>query len=286
MMRLAVLHSTIRAEEKILGEAARKRNVEVLWVDIRSEILDPRHPHPAADVALERSVSTVKGDYATSFWEASGIPVINPPAVAVLCRDKFLTSLALEKAGVPGPRFAMVFDLEQARALIDRWGGFPVVLKPAQGSWGRLLAKVNDDDALSAILEHKDVLGTPPQKAFYFQEFVRKPGRDIRAFVVDGRTIAAIYRESEHWITNTARGGRAVNCPVTPELEDVCRRASAAIGNGVLAVDVFETPDGLQINEVNHTMEFRNSEGPTGVSISGAVVDYALRIAREKGPGR
>jgi len=286
MIRLAVLHSTIRAEEKLLGEAARKRGVEVLWVDIRSAMLDPLLPRPAADVALERSVSTVKGDYAASFWEASGIPVINPPSVAALCRDKFLTSLALEKAGVPGPRFALVFDLEQARALIDRWGGFPVVLKPAQGSWGRLLAKINDDDALDAVLEHKDVLGTPPQKAFYFQEFVPKPGRDIRAFVVDDRTIAAIRRESEHWITNTARGGRASNCPVTPELEDICRRTSEAIGGGVLAVDIFETPGGLQVNEVNHTMEFRNSEGPTGVSISGAVVDYAVRIAREKGSDR
>ena len=286
MTRLAILHSTIRAEEKLLGEAARSRGVDVLWVDIREAALDPRQPLPAADVALERSVSTVKGDYAASFWESAGVPVINPSAVAAVCRDKFATSLALDRAGVPGPRFALVFGAAQARALIESWGGFPVVLKPAQGSWGRLLAKVNDEDALEALLEHKDVLGTPPQKAFYFQEFVRKPGRDIRAFVVDGRTICAIFRESGHWITNTARGGRALNCPVTPELEDICRRTSAAVGGGVLAVDVFETSGGLQVNEVNHTMEFRNSEGPTGVSISGSVVDYALRIARDGRPGR
>jgi len=283
MIRLAVLHATVRAEEKLLAEAARRRNVEVLWVDIRASIFDPRHPRPLADVALERSVATVKGDYAAVFWEASGIPVVNPPRVAALCRDKFLTSLALEKAGLPNPRFALVFDYERARELVDRWGGYPIVLKPAQGSWGRLLAKINDDDALAAILEHKDVLGTPPQKAYYFQEFVRKPGRDIRAFLVGGETICAIYRESEHWITNTARGGRAKNCPVTGEMSDLGRRVSAAIGGGVLAVDLFETRDGLQVNEVNHTMEFRNSEEPTGVSISGAVVDYALRTALRSG---
>jgi [lysine-biosynthesis-protein LysW]--L-2-aminoadipate ligase len=91
-------------------------------------------------------------------------------------------------------------------------------------------ARINDDDALSALLEHKDVLGTPPQKAFYFQEYVRKPGRDIRAFIVDGRTVAAIYRESEHWITNTALGGRASACPVFPELDGLCRRAARADG--------------------------------------------------------
>jgi [lysine-biosynthesis-protein LysW]--L-2-aminoadipate ligase len=286
MIRLALLHSTVRAEEKLLAEAARSRGVEVLWVDIRTEILDPRRPLPEADVALERSVSTVKGDYAASFWEASGIPVVNPPAVAALCRDKFATSIALARAGVPAPRFALVFDPGKARAVIEEWGGYPVVLKPPQGSWGRLLAKINDADALEALLEHKDVLGTPPQKAFYLQEFVRKPGRDLRAFVVAGQTIAAISRESEHWITNTARGGRAANFPLTSELHDICRRTSAAVGGGALAVDLFETPDGLQVNEVNHTMEFRNSEGPTGVSISGAVVDYALRMAREKGRER
>lgn len=285
MIRLALLHATIRAEEKLLGEAARSRGCEVRWVDIRSSVFDPRHPLPEADVALERSVSTVKGGYAASFWEAAGVPVVNPPAVAAVCRDKFATSLALARAGIPEPRFALVFEAASARRLIEGWGGYPVVLKPAQGSWGRLLARVNDDDALEALLEHKDVLGSPPQKAFYFQEFVRKPGRDIRAFVIDGRTIGAIFRESAHWITNTARGGRAVNCPVTPEMADICRRTSAAIGGGVLAVDLFETADGLQVNEVNHTMEFRNSEGPTGVSIAGAVVDYALRIARGEKPG-
>lgn len=283
MIRLALLHSTIRAEEKLLAEAARSRGLEVRWVDIRSAVLDPRQPRPEADVALERSVSTVKGGYAASFWESSGIPVINPPAVAALCRDKFSTSLALARAGVPAPRFALVFSAAQARAVISGWGGFPVVLKPAQGSWGRLLAKVNDDDALEAILEHKEVLGTPPHKAYYLQEFVSKPGRDIRAFVIDGRTICAIYRESDHWITNTARGGRAVSCPVTPELDRLCLRTAEAIGGGALAVDLFETPDGLAVNEVNHTMEFRNSEGPTGVNIAAAVIDYAIRAAGERG---
>ncbi|HPW16825.1 MAG TPA: lysine biosynthesis protein LysX [Candidatus Aminicenantes bacterium] len=286
MTRLALLHSTVRAEEKLLAEAARARGADVRWVDIREAVLDPRRPVPEADVALERSVSTVKGGYAASFWEAAGVPVVNSPAVAAVCRDKFATSLALARAGVPEPRFALVFNLARAREVIEGWGGYPAVIKPAQGSWGRLLAKVNDEDGLEAVLEHKEVLGTPPQKAFYLQEYVRKPGRDIRAFVVDGRAVAAIYRESSHWITNTARGGRAGACPVTPGLEDICRRTSAAVGGGALAVDLFEAPGGLLVNEVNQTMEFRNSEGPTGVSIAGAVVEYALRLARDGRPER
>ncbi len=280
MGTLAVFHSTIRAEEKLILQAARSRNVRVKLVDIREEIFDPLSFRADFEVALARSVSTVKGDYAAAFLEKQGLRVVNSLQVARNCEDKFQTSLLLAAAGIPCPRFALVFSPAQALQAVEAMGGFPVVLKPPQGSWGRLLAKVNDPDALEALLEHKDVLGSPPHKAFYIQEFVKKPGRDIRAFVVAGQAICAIYRESPHWITNTARGGAARRCPLTDEIEEICRRVSEAIGGGLLAVDLFETGQGLQVNEVNHTMEFKNSEEPTGVSISGAIVDYCLNLMK------
>ena len=281
MTTLAILHSTIRQEEKLIMEAARDRPVNIKLIDIRSEVFNPMGYSAEFDIALERSVSTIKGDYAVAFLESFGLPVVNSSCVARNCEDKFLTSLLLASACVSTPKFALVFSLEQALKAVEGLGGFPVVLKPPLGSWGRLLAKVNDPDSLEALLEHKDVLGTPPQKAFYIQEFIRKPGRDIRAFVVGEAVLCAIYRESGHWITNTARGAVARNCPVTAELRSICERASMAVGGGLLAIDVFETPDGLSVNEINHTMEFRNSEDPTGVSISGAIVDYCL--SRMKG---
>ena len=158
--------------------------------------------------------------------------------------------------------------------------GYPVVLKPAVGSWGRLLARINDRDAAEALLEHKVTLGSFHHGAFYIQEYVEKDGRDIRAFVVDGETICAIYRDSPHWITNTARGGRASNCPVTPELASISEAAAAAVGGGVVAVDLFETAQGLQVNEVNYTMEFRNSIDTTGVNIPARVVDYVIKVGQ------
>ncbi len=281
MTTLAILHSTVRKEEKLIMEAARGRSVNIKLIDVRSEIFNPKGYAAEFDVALERSVSTTKGDYAVAFLESLGLPVVNSSLVARNCEDKFLTSLLLAKAGVSTPKFALVFSLEQALQAVESLGGFPVVLKPPLGSWGRLLAKVNDPDSLEALLEHKDVLGTPPQKAFYIQEFIRKPGRDIRAFVAGETVLCAIYRESSHWITNTARGAVASLCPITSELLSVCQRAATAVGGGLLAIDIFETPEGLSVNEVNHTMEFRNSEEPTGVSISGAIVDYCL--SRVKG---
>jgi [lysine-biosynthesis-protein LysW]--L-2-aminoadipate ligase len=155
-----------------------------------------------------------------------------------------------------------------------------VVLKPAVGSWGRLLARINDRDAAEAILEHKVTLGSFHHGAFYIQEFVRKPGRDIRSFVIGDETICAIYRTSPHWITNTARGGAATNCPVTPEIDEISRAAARAVGGGVVAIDLFETDEGLLVNEVNYTMEFKNSIDTTGVNIPGLVADYVIAAAR------
>lgn len=283
MIRIGLLHSTIRGDEKLLIQSAQNRKVEVELIDIREQLFNVDKFRANFDVALERSISTVKGDYAIRFLESQDIPVINSSAVAGVCEDKFLTSLTLRKCDVQTPKFAMVFNLQAALEAIEHLGGFPIILKPALGSWGRLLSKVNDVDTLETVLEHKEVLGGPQQKAFYLQQFIHKPGRDIRAFVIGGSTICAIYRHSSHWITNTARGGVATNCPVTDELADICKQASLAVGGGVLAMDIFETADGFSVNEINHTMEFKNSEEPTGVSISGKIIDYCIKVARERG---
>jgi len=280
MIKIGLLHTTIRGDEKLIIEAAKKRRVQIKLVDVREEILNRKTYKRSFDVALQRCVSTVKGNHATYFFESINVKVINNSKVSTICEDKFITSLVLQKANIPTPDFAMVFNPSQAIKSIKEMGGFPVVIKPPLGSWGRLLAKVNDIDALEAILEHKDVLGSPHQKSFYIQKYIKKPGRDIRSFVINGVTICAIYRDSPHWITNTARGGVASNCPVTKEITDISKKASDAVGGGILSMDIFETYDGLQINEINHTTEFKNSEKPTKTSISGAILDYCVKVAK------
>jgi [lysine-biosynthesis-protein LysW]--L-2-aminoadipate ligase len=209
-----------------------------------------------------------------------GLPVVNRYATAATCADKLLTTAALTENGLPQPYTRLAFTPEAALSAIEELG-YPAVLKPVVGSWGRLLARINDRDAAEALLEHKETLGSYQHGIFYIQEFVPKPGRDFRAFVVGDRTICAIYRSSSHWITNTARGGQASNCPITPEIDKLCGLAAKAVGGGVLAIDLLEHPErGLLVNEVNHTMEFRNSIHTTGVDIPGHIVQYVLGIAR------
>ena len=275
-LRIGVLFSRVRVEEKWIIAAMERRGVDYERLDDRRLFFDLDNPDPwrQFDAILERSALRVLNSW--------GIPTVNTAAVAEACGDKLTTSSALEQAGVPQPRNLIAFTPESALEAIETLG-YPVVLKPVVGSWGRLLAKINDRDAAEAVLEHKALLGSVQHSVFYIQEFIKKPGRDIRAFVVGDQTITAIYRKSPHWITNTARGGEGEICPVTPQLEEICSKASHAVGSGVLAVDIIEHPErGYLVNEVNHTMEFHTTQPLTGVDIGGIITDYVIDVARGK----
>ena len=276
-MRIGVLLSRVRVEEKLLFAELDRRGVEWERIDDPELVMRLDRPLTRYDVVLERSINHTRALHALNVLNSWGVPTVNTHAVAEVCGNKLLTSTALVRDGVPTPRTAVAFTPEAALAAIEELG-YPVVLKPPIGSWGRLLAKVNDRDAAEALLEHKEILGSFHHSTYYIQEYVEKPGRDIRAFVVGDETICAIYRHSQHWITNTARGGQSSNCPVTPELDAVCRAAARAVGGGVLAIDLVETGDGLLVIEVNYTMEFRNSIAPTGVNIPGRIVDFTLQV--------
>ena len=278
-MRIGILCSRIRVEEKLLFEAFEHRRLQFDRIDDREVVFDLQQPSLPYDVVLERCLHHSRALYALKVLNDWGVPTVNRYEVALTCGDKINTSTALAAAGVPSPRTLMAFTPESALRAIETLG-YPVVLKPAIGSWGRLLAKISDRDAAEALLEHKETLGSYQHAIFYIQEYVDKPARDIRSFVVGDETIGAIYRESDHWITNTARGGRARNCPVTPEIDQLSRAAARAVGGGVLAIDILEHADGLLVSEVNYTMEFRNSIETTGVDIPGRIVDYAVAVGR------
>lgn len=280
-MKVGFLHSILRVEEKLLLDEFRARpGVAVEKIDDREHFFNLQKNGFDLDVVVERCINHSRAVHALKFFSDFGVPTVNTPEVAEVCGSKFLTTQALIHAEVATPRCYLAFTPESALAAMDELG-FPCVIKPNTGSWGRLIAKVNDRDAAEAILEHKQVLGSYHHSIFYIQEYVPKPGRDIRSFVVGDRCIAAIYRYSPHWITNTARGGRADNCPITDELNELSVRAARAVGGGVVAIDLFETGPGLSVNEVNYTMEFRNSIQVTGVNIPAKIVDYVLELGKK-----
>lgn len=275
MIRIGFLYTRLRVEEKyLLDELEKHPDVEIIRINDGDAFFDISQLPEQVDVLFERSISYSRGLYISRIFEAHGIPVVNSPAVAERCGDKYITSQILTKNGIPTPRVLMAFDEDSALRAIEAMG-YPCVLKPVVGSWGRLLAKVENHEMAETLIEHKATLGVNHQ-VFYIQEYINKPGRDIRAFVVGDEAICAIYRSSENWITNTARGGIATNCPITDEISVLCQRAARAVGGGLLALDLFETENGLTVNEINHTMEFRNSIATTGVNIPQKMIEYVL----------
>jgi [lysine-biosynthesis-protein LysW]--L-2-aminoadipate ligase len=282
LIKIGILLSRVRVEEKWLFEALEKRGVAYDRLDDREAVFNLAEPGAwlTYTAVLERSINYGRGLYATRVLNSWGIPTVNSARVAEVCGDKLATSAALQAAGVPQPEVRVAFTPEATLQTMEAMG-YPVVLKPVVGSWGRLVSKINDREAAEALLEHREVLGNWQQQIYYVQRYIEKPGRDIRAYVIGERTVAASYRSSSHWITNTARGGRGSACTVTPDLDAVCQAAARAVGGGVLAVDVLEDPEhGFLVNEVNHTMEFHSSVPATGVDIPGMVVDYTVEVAR------
>jgi [lysine-biosynthesis-protein LysW]---L-2-aminoadipate ligase len=281
MIRVGFLYTRLRVEEKhLLEELEGRPDVEVVRIADGETFFDITQKPVEVDVLFERSISYSRGLYISRIFEANGVRVVNSALVAERCGDKYITSQLLASNGIPTPRVLMAFDEESALRGIEAMG-YPCVLKPVVGSWGRLLAKVENRSMAESLIEHKATLGVNHQ-VFYIQEYINKPGRDIRAFVIGDELICAIYRSSENWITNTARGGVATNCPVTDEMAQLCRQAAQAVGGGLLALDLFETENGYSVNEINHTMEFRNSITTTGVNIPKKMVDYVLEQAKIK----
>ncbi len=277
-----MVYDYVRWEEKVIADAAKKKGVDLKLVDSKdvSLLLDNDYEKEFGDVVLQRCLSYFRSLHLTATLEAKGVSVVNNFNVAVVAGNKLFTTLALLKAGIPTPQTVLSFAPESALKSLEKLG-YPAVLKPTIGSWGRLVALLKDRDSAEAIFEDREHM-FPLYQIYYIQEFVKRPPRDIRSIVIDDRVVAAIYRisPSGNWKTNMALGAKAENCPITKELEDICARASKAVGGGILGVDCMESPDGLLVHEVNNTTEFKNTVPATGVDIPGLIIDYLVKLRK------
>ena len=275
-MHVGLALSRVRTDEKALMRALSARDHEVTRVDVRDQQFG-LSSLPAAladcDVVLDRCLAASRSRYLTRFCERCGVPVVNDAATAATCADKVETSLALSAAGVPTPDTEVAFTPEAALAAIESFG-YPCVLKPVVGSWGRLMAKVDSRTAAEAVLEHKETLGHYEHSVFYVQEFVDKPGRDLRVLAADGAPVAAMARSADDWLRNAAQGADTTPFELDAAAEAVVADASEAVGGGLLGVDLMETGDSYVCHEVNHTVEFAALDETVDVDVPAAVVDW------------
>jgi [lysine-biosynthesis-protein LysW]--L-2-aminoadipate ligase len=284
-MKVGLLYSRIRRDEKLLLNELRERDHEVEKIDVRKQqfsISDPPAAFEDVDLLVDRCLATSRSLYVSKFAEAYDVPIVNSPETAEVCADKVKNSLALEGAGIPTPNTEVAFTKDAALEIVEDFG-YPCIVKPVVGSWGRLMAKLDTRDAAEAVLEHKETLGHYEHKIFYVQEFVDKPGRDIRVVATDGEPVAAMVRSSDHWLTNAAKGADTDSFELDDEALDLVARASEAVGGGLLGIDLMETgDDGYTVHEVNHTVEFKALNDVVDVDVPAAVVDWLESKAEQE----
>ncbi len=284
---MGLIYDRIRWEEKALIKASKKAGLSLSPIDAKEIYFNiPENPKALkktfGNLVIQRCVSYFRGLHITAVLENLGLPVINSFQTSLICGNKLFTTLALTKAGLPSPKTTVAFAPETALKVLDMMG-YPAVLKPTVGSWGRLVALVRDRESAQALIEAREEIRNALLHVYYLQELVKRPPRDIRVIVIGGETIAASYRYAPpgDWRTNVARGGASKPCPITPELQELALKAAEAVGGGVLAVDCMEGPEGFLINEVNSTIEFRGISSTTEVNIAERILDYAVGMVKK-----
>jgi [lysine-biosynthesis-protein LysW]--L-2-aminoadipate ligase len=281
---LSLLFDNIRWEEKSLIDTAKKNDIDLEPVDCKNLVLflNCKSNEFNDKVILQRCVSYFKSIHSTAALEGLGARVINSLYTSTMCGNKLFAHMALHKQGVATPNALCSFSSSSAIDGINKFG-YPVVIKPTVGSWGRLIGLLNDEDAVKAVLEDREHM-FPLYQINYIEEFVKRPPRDIRAIVVGDRVVAAIYRYSgnNEWKTNMALGGRAEVCPITKELEDICLLSAKIFKGDIVGVDLMESKDhGLLVHEVNNTTEFKNTVKVTGIDISSLIIEYMINIFKK-----
>ncbi len=278
MVSIGLVYDQLRPDERLIIESAKKNNIDLNLIDTNQmafEVTGKQEVLRDTDILLQRCISYFRSVHATAALESYGKIVVNSHQVATTCGNKLLASIRLAQAGIPTPRTFLAFTEESALVALKELG-YPAVMKPVVGSWGRLVAQIKDPDTAKSIIESREYMH-PVQQLYYLQEKVKRPDRDIRCYVIGDRAVAAIYRNAPpgDWRTNTARGGIAENCLINPELEELSIRAAQAMGGGAFGVDLMETESGLVVHEVNHTTEFKNTVRVTKVDIPSLLLNYA-----------
>ena len=277
---ITALYDTIRLEEKLLIESAKKNDINLEMVDCKKLFVDLNDNKNFDGPVLQRCVSYYRNLHSTAAIEGQGTKVVNCLNTGIFAGNKLFTHMLLQKAGVPTPDATVAFSKDSALEALDK-NGFPKIIKPTVGSWGRMVSKINDMDSAEGIIDGREAM-YPIHQVHFLEEFVERPPRDIRVIVIGDNVAAAIYRNSGdgNWKTNTHLGGSAETCEITNELEDICIKAKDTVYGDIVGIDLMESNDkGMVVHEINNTTEFRNVVRVTGVDIPKLMLEYVKELA-------
>jgi [lysine-biosynthesis-protein LysW]--L-2-aminoadipate ligase len=284
LVRICIIYDKLRFEEKKIYNDIQQKGFDATLIDGKSLIFDTESSKSDSrfgDIILQRVISYNRGLHLTYCLEQIGLPVVNSFSVSEICGNKLITSLILKKKNVPTPKTTFAFSTESARECMKKLG-FPLVVKPIIGSWGRGVYQIKDQSMADMMLDSRQENDNSFSRIYYFQELIDRPSRDIRCIVIGDQIVASVFRYSSEneWRTNVAVGGRTEMAPLTSELKEIVLKASNAVGGGILGVDLMEDKErGYLVHEVNNTVEFRGASAVCKSDIAGTMTDYLVKMS-------
>ena len=285
MSKVCIVFDRLRTEEKMLQKEASNLGHDAVMLDAKITQINTdskREDFDFGDVVLERCVSYFRGLHFTASLEFMDIPVLNKFDVANICGNKMFMTLLLKKNNIPTPKTYFSFSSESAAKNLEKVG-YPLVIKPVIGSWGRGVMPIKDRDTMDAVFEIRDITDSPHDRIYYLQELIKRPPRDIRVITIGDEPIAAMYRKSSGGFkTNIALGADPEICEITKEMEDIATKASKAMGGGILGIDMMEDEKrGLVVHEVNNTVVFKGLAKVAQRNIPKEMIEFALNYVRK-----
>lgn len=243
-----------------------KKNPHVWYREKRVENFDAVIPRVGASI-------TFFGTAVVRQYEQMGVFCLNTSSAIATSRDKLRAFQILSRHNIGIPKTAFVRQRSSVMPAIERVGGAPVIIKLLEGTQGIGVILADTNKIAEAIVE---TLQSTRQNVL-IQNFVEESrGRDVRAFVVGGRVVAAMRRQAlgAEFRSNVHRGGVAVPVQLEPEYERTAVMAAQILGLRVAGVDMLESKQGPQVMEVNSSPGLEGIEHATGVDIAGEMIKH------------
>jgi ribosomal protein S6--L-glutamate ligase len=284
-MRIAIvsrgprLYSTRRLREAALARGHFARVLNTLLFSIEVEQGNPRLFYKNRELTSYDAVIPRIGASVTFFgtavvrqFEQMGVFCVNPSHGISVARDKLRALQVLSRHRVSIPATSFVRNTEGIIPAIERMGGPPVVVKVLEGTQGIGVILADSTPVAEAITA---TLAGPAKMSVLLQQFVKESrGRDVRAFVVGNRVVAAMRRTArdDDFRSNVHRGGCAEEILLEREYERVAVHAAQVMGLRVAGVDLLEGRDGPVLLEVNASPGLEAIEAATKVDVAGEIV--------------
>jgi lysine biosynthesis enzyme LysX len=272
---VTLVYDSIAWEEKEIIKKLQAEEIKFNLLNAKNNSLNLTGNIDISAPVFIRCMSSKRSLYYSYILESQGIKTINSFKTFNIAGNKIFTTSYLHSHGIKTPETEVSFYHDNALETAEKMG-YPLVFKPATGSWGRMISLLKNENAAETVFSMNDMVN---ENIYYLQRYVKRPPRDIRAIVIGNSISAVIYRySSDGWKTNLALGGKVEKADLAEEDLEVINKTSELFDPGVIGIDAMETENGLVVHEVNSRVEFKGASRVYGNKIINDIASFLKKL--------